>query len=283
MSRQPHWLLDHASNTYSQSGEDGVIARILAQLPSTDGWCVEFGAWDGVHLSNVRKLIVESQYRAILIEGDAAKFPALCRNYAGHEQVQAVHAFVGFTADDGLDSILAGRGIPANFDFLSIDIDGNDYHVWAALQAYRPKVVCVEFNPTIPSEVDFVQAADPGVSHGASLRAMSELARTKGYQLVSVLSWNAFFVDEQYFAAFEIADNRPEVLRKDLSHITWIFTGYDGSVHLAGATKMLWHKVAMDARRVQLLPRVLRRFPDNYSRSQRLLFRILKRLRLLRA
>ena len=71
MNKEPQWLLDYSSDTYSQGGEDGIIAKILSLLPETDGWCVEFGAWDGIHLSNVRKLILEKRYRAVLIEGDS--------------------------------------------------------------------------------------------------------------------------------------------------------------------------------------------------------------------
>jgi hypothetical protein len=283
MSKEPHWLLDYSSDTYSQTGEDGVLSKILSLLPETDGWCVEFGAYDGLYLSNVRKLILEERYRAILIEGDDRKFQSLRRNYASNNEVETVNAFVGFDADNGLDKILSSYSIPKNFDFLSIDIDGNDYHVWEAIKEYRPKVVCVEFNPTIPSEVHFVQARDPRITQGCSLLALDQLARSKGYQAVCVLPWNAFFVDEKYFAKFEIADNKPQVMRKDHSQITWFFFGYDGSVHLAGAKRNSWHGISIDERQMQVLPRVLRTYPDNYTRLQKILFRLLKTLRVLRA
>jgi hypothetical protein len=283
MSKEPQWLLEYASDTYSQGGEDGIIAKILSLLPETDGWCVEFGAWDGIHLSNVRKLILEKRYRAVLIEGDKKKSQALRKNYAENSGVETVNAFVGFDSDTGLDRILSSYSIPKSFDFLSIDIDGNDYHVWEAVKVYRPKAVCVEFNPTIPSEVHFVQAPDPRINQGCSLLALDQLARAKGYQLVCVLPWNAFFVDEKYFAKFEIADNRPQVMRKDLSVITWLFLGYDGSVHLAGAKYNPFHGISMDERKMQILPGVLRSQNDHYTRLHKLLFRLLKTLRLIGA
>jgi hypothetical protein len=132
--RRPDWLLEHASDTFSQNGEDGVIAKILSLLDSRDHWCVEFGAWDGVHLSNVRRLILEEGYSAVLIEGDRAKFAELRHNYAGNERVVPLNAMVGFQGEEGLDGILAPYPIPETFDFLSIDIDGNDYHVWRAIE-----------------------------------------------------------------------------------------------------------------------------------------------------
>lgn len=283
MNNETQWLLDYSSNTYSQTGEDGVIAKILSLLPETDGWCVEFGAWDGVHLSNARRLILEERYRAILIEGDERKFQSLRSNYAGNNEVKTLNTFVGFDADNGLDRILSPYSIPKSFDFLSIDIDGNDYHVWKAVKDYRPKVVCVEFNPTIPSEVHFVQTPDPRTNQGCSLLALDQLARAKNYQVVCVLPWNALFVDEKYFAKFEIADNRLQLMRKDHSYITWFFSGFDGSVHLAGAKRMPWHGIPIDERAMQILPVVLRSYPDNYTGLQRMLFRLLKALRLLSA
>jgi hypothetical protein len=283
MNKEPQWLLDYSSDTYSQSGEDGVIAKILSLLPETDGWCVEFGAWDGIHLSNVRKLILEKGYRAVLIEGDKKKSQSLKKNYADNSKVETVNAFVGFDADTGLDRILSSYSISKSFDFLSIDVDGNDYHVWEAVKEYRPKVVCVEFNPTIPSEVHFVQTPDPRMNQGSSLLALNQLARAKGYQLVCVLPWNAFFVDEKYFATFDIADNRPLVMRKDHSVITWFFLGYDGTVHLAGAKYNPFHGITITERQMQILPRFLRYQNDYYSRLQKILFRLLKTLRLIGA
>lgn len=40
---------------FSQYGEDGIVEEILKKLNQNinlDNWCSEFGAWDGVHLSN---------------------------------------------------------------------------------------------------------------------------------------------------------------------------------------------------------------------------------------
>lgn len=277
----PAWLLDYAKNTYSQRGEDGVIAKVLALLPARDRWCVEFGAWDGRYLSNVRRLIEQEDYSAIFIEGNAEKFKELEANYHGQSRVRNVNAYVGFGDQDGLDAILARHPIPDEFDFLSIDIDGNDFHVWKALSNYRPKVVCIEFNPTIPNEVSFVQQASPSVNQGSSLLALNDLAQSKGYELVCALSYNAIFVARPYFARFGISDNSPSTLRKDLSFITWLFVGYDGSIHIDGARRLQWHGLKLREERMQALPRFLRSYPLDYSRGKKMLFRILARFRMI--
>lgn len=270
--REPTWLLEHRHNVYSQSGEDGVIGKCLELLPTRDHWCVEFGAWDGLHLSNTANLIVNGGYSAVLIEGDAAKFQELRQNFAGNDAVTAMNRFVGLQEDDGLDAILKETPIPADFDFLSIDIDGTDYHVWQATSKYRPKLVCIEYNPTIPTDVTFVQERNPNIKHGSSLSALNELAGQKGYELISVLPWNAIFVRREFFPLFGIVDNSPHSLRLETAAITHFFSGFDGTIFLAGKRELPWHCVALDEKELQVLPRFLRRYPSDYSRFQQRAF-----------
>jgi hypothetical protein len=261
---------DRAADVHSQNGEDGIITALLDRLPETDRWCVEFGAWDGIHLSNTRHLIESRQYGAVLIEADPARCNELRRNCASFPRVQAVEGFVGFTEADGLDAILRRTAVPANFDLLSIDIDGNDYHVWAAVTSYRPKMVCIEFNPTIPTELDFVQEPDTTARAGASLAAIVRLGQEKGYELAAVTLVNAVLVRADLFPHLGLTDNAPHALRHDTSLLTHIFTGYDGTVHVAGNTWLPWHALPMKVGR-QALPLPLRRFPPDYGPGRRLL------------
>ena len=127
-------------------------------IGASDGWCVEFGAWDGRHASNTYALISDAGYSAVLIESDPARFAALQRTHAGRSGVIALRRVVGFEGPDRLDRILAETPVPRDFDLLSIDIDGNDFHVWDAVEDYRPKLVVIEFNPTVPNEVDFASS-----------------------------------------------------------------------------------------------------------------------------
>ena len=58
------------------------------------------------------------------------------------------------------------------------------------------------------------------MNQGASLLSLVELGKEKSYELVAVLPFNAFSVDSKYYPLFEINNNAPEKLRKDLSFIT---------------------------------------------------------------
>lgn len=269
MSNSSVALSESKINVFSQSGEDGVIARILELIPHTDKWCVEFGAWDGRHLSNTRQLIETVDYSAILIEGSKSRFEDLQKNYADNKKIIPINKFVGFDKDDNLDHILSQTSIPKNFDLLSIDIDGNDYNVWQAMEKFHPKVVCIEFNPTIPTEVIFIQPKDPNLNQGSSLRAIVELGKKKGYELVAVLTGNAFFVRSEYFPFFNITDNRPEILRTDLRFVSYIFSGYDGTVLIRGYSRLPWHGLDLLEKRSQILPKILRTYHENYSFPQK--------------
>ena len=278
-SNPNQWLNAFARDVTSQAGEDGILARILETLPEKTGWCVEFGAWDGRHRSNSCHLIENSGYAAVLIEGNARRFEDLKRHCARFPRALPIHAMVGFGENDNLDALLAGTAIPSEFDVLSIDIDGNDYHVWDATKRYRPRVVIIEFNPTVPTPVDFVQAKDPGLNQGSSLKALDRLVRSKGYCLVATTKLNAIFVEQRHFPAFNIADNSIEALRVDDSAVTYVFNGYDGTVFVRGLGEMGWHRLPYRESHLQQLPRWLRQYPDHYPPWKRMIARLYRSLR----
>lgn len=278
------WLLEHYRNDYSQAGEDGILEKIFSILPRSEKpWCVEFGAWDGEHLSNTTSLIEKQQFAAVLIEPDPTRFGLLTKRFLGRSEILCFQQFIGFEGLDTLDTALARTPIPVDFDLLSIDIDGNDYHVWKAVQKYTPKVVVIEFNPTVADEVHFVQPPAPGVQQGASVAALHALAKEKGYEPICITTGNLICVRKEWFPLFEIQDNSVGALRKDRTLITYLFCGYDGSVHLAGCGKMPWHQVQYSPRKMQHLPRFLHSYPDNYGLLRRLAYRIIRRLRSLAA
>ncbi len=275
----PKWLLQKAKDVYSQTGEDGVLEATLHTLPAQDRWVVEFGAWDGKFLSNSYNLVENFDYRGVLIEGSTTRFQDLVRQHSNNERVIPINRFVDFEGANRLDIILSDSvpELPLGFDLLSIDIDGNDFHVWHAVEKYRPKIVIIEFNPTIATEVSFVQPKSWKVAQGASLRSLVDLGKEKRYELISVLPWNAFFATAELFPSYGITDNRPEILRADNSMITHIFSGFDGTVVLDGYKHMPWHNMPLQQRSVQVLPSFLRRHPCSYNRLQRKLLSLFKR------
>jgi hypothetical protein len=266
-------LLDYAVNIYSQHGEDGILSKMLELLPTKNRWCVEFGAWDGQFLSNTCNLIETNGYSAVLIEAKKERFAGLLKRHQNNPNVFGLNRLVGWTGDDDLDHILADFPIPADFDFLSIDIEGNDYHVWKAISIYSPKIVCVAYNPSIPTEVDFFQPADGSIKQGSSLLAFTRLGRQKGYELVCVNHNTAFFVQSKYFPLFGISDNDPRALREDVVEITYLFTGFDGKIFLRGREELLNHRGIRILKRIRQLPRIFQAYPPDYRPVIRFLYK----------
>jgi hypothetical protein len=255
------WYQEHLKDITSQCGEDGLIERIFEIIGEGDRWCVEFGAFDGKTLSNTYNLIHNRAWSGVLIEADRRKFRRLQETYAGNPNATLLHKFVEFDGANTLDRILATTQIPRSFSFLSIDIDGNDYHVWKSVEVYQPRVIVIEFNPTIPTDIEFVQAKDMAVNQGVSLLALVKLGRAKGYELVATTKWNAFFVRNELFEKFELADNSPAALHDGSAFQTRVFQLYDGTLVLDGCKSLLWLGLDISPHKIQILPRFLRSFP----------------------
>ena len=277
--RTNQWLNEFAKNVNSQEGEDGIIEKVLEVINDNNHWCVEFGAWDGIHLSNTYNLITNRDYSAVLVEGNSKRFRELQKNLKENSNVNPINAFVGFEDDNGLDSILKRTDIPVDFDMLSIDIDGNDYHVWAAVKHYRPRLVVIEYNPTIPNPVEFVQARDMRITQGSSILSLVKLAKQKGYELVAATYLNAFFVDSKYYGLFDIEDNSIDAIRTDQQGVTYIFNGYDGTVFIRGCGRLGWHGIPYTESRMQQVPKWLRQYPGNYGIVKRGLAKVYRCLR----
>lgn len=259
-----------AADIHSQFGEDGIIGEVLDRIGTVvepSRWCVEFGAADGVWLSNTCDLIRSRSYRAVLIEADAQRAAALAQNHPGSEVIKLSRR-VGLDGADRLDAILSSSGVPVDLDVLSIDIDGCDYWVLDSLEIHRPRVIVIEFNPTIPNSVEFVQPRDFSVQQGSSPLSITRLAEAKGYVLVAVTFVNLILVRADLVDAVLGAGAAPPSLsdlRDDADCITHVFAGYDGTLLFSGAqVRLPWHQLEIDPERLQPVPRVWRSFPGDW-------------------
>jgi hypothetical protein len=270
------WLNDFEVNVTSQNGEDGIITKIFEFIPYPDKWCVEFGAWDGKFLSNCYNLLANKSWKGVMIEAQKKKYKELIRTFSGNKEVYCINKFVNFEGPGSLDEILNNTPIPQDFDLLSIDIDGNDYHVWNSLHTYRPKVVIIEYNHSIPSDIEFIQKKNNSVNHGSSLLSLTRLAKTKKYELVCTTLCNAIYVDEKYFKLFNIEDNSINVLFKPHYETPRIFQLYDGTLMLTSEFRLFWKSpMVVKPKDLQVIPKYLRFKNDSgVSKIRRLLFRI---------
>jgi hypothetical protein len=193
-------------STFSQFGEDGIIAEIFNRIKTTNRYFIEFGVENGEEC-NTTNLLLQG-WKGLWIEGNNDHVETIKRTlkkYIEEEQLNILHAFI--TAEN-IEELFYKGGSPAEPDLLSIDIDRNDYHVWNAINKYRPRVIVIEYNSIYRPGHSFVVPYDPkavwdGSSHfGASLQSFYELGLKKGYKLVACThsGVNAFFVREDLVA-----------------------------------------------------------------------------------
>jgi hypothetical protein len=261
-------LLAHKRNVASQCGEDGVIERIFELIPPTSRFCVEFGAWDGKHYSNCYNLLQNAGWSGLMIEASREKYPDLVATYAGNQRVKTLNRFVHFDGEDRLDNILAQERAPQSFGVLSIDVDGCDYHIWEALRTFSADLVVIEFNPTIPNDVRFVQEKSFDVNHGCSLLALIVLAKTKGYELAACTDWNAFFVRSDLYPFLGIDNNFINRMYRPQQNGR-IFQGYDGTIFVLGMDKLFWSGIPVSSEDFQVLSKEQRVWNDAQRTPER--------------
>ena len=110
---------------------------------------------------------------------------------------------------------------------LSIDVDGDDYHVWQSLDKYQPKVVIIEINIRDKPGVKRINKSgspigldNTGTSIssmwgitgyiGTSISSMTELAISKQYSLLANVHCNAIFVRHEYLNLFHDREVTPD-------------------------------------------------------------------------
>ena len=214
MSRQKEALLPLSEvgfRVYSQTDEDGILLYIFGLIGNPHRTCVEVCCGSGIEC-NAANLIISHGWHGLLVDGNEAKieqgktFYRQCRDTWVFPP-RLVHAWV--TAEN-VNTLIETNGFSGEIDLLSIDVDGNDYWIWKAIDIVEPRVVVVEYQDilgpdrscTMPYRPDFV-ASDCDVNSnrdpdycGASLAAFVKLAQEKGYRLVGCnrYGFNAFFV-----------------------------------------------------------------------------------------
>ncbi len=251
----------------AQFGEDKIIADIFDRIGLTTKWCVELGALNGTHHSNSRKLITRDDWSAVLIEADDSYYEKLEQVYHTNKQVHTVHEFISFEGNNSLDAVLARTPIPKQFDLLSLDIDGNEYHVWDSLREYQPRLIVIEFNPTIPNSVEFIQPRDMSVFQGSSVRSINELAKQKGYELVAANETNAFYVLRDLFPILHIENNSLDAIRTNHEYETQLYQLYDGTIRIAGYDRLFWLNIPIVVDKLQIVSKRKRRYPARISQS----------------
>lgn len=197
-------FLDYKRNTFSQNGEDGIIEKIFDIIGTGNKIACEFGAWDGIYLSNTRNLVLKG-WTSVFIEGNQERFKKLVNNYKNNPNVYCVNRYVD-TKKNSLSNILTELRLVSRdmqIDFLSIDIDGLDYEIFRHL-TILPRVICIEVNAGhYPESKRVINRTIAKDIVGQPLSYFSRTARKMGYSLVC-FSGNAFYVKNEVLKKYKI-------------------------------------------------------------------------------
>lgn len=255
-------LSKFAENITSQNGEDGILRHIFNIIQPNNKYFVEFGAWDGKYLSNCFNLTLEMGWGGCFIEANSEKYNQLIENHGGNSKINCINKFVEFGGENSLDNILKNINAPKNFDLLSIDVDGTDYFIWESLEEFFPTIVIIEFNPTIPNDIIFVQEKNSHINQGCSLHSLIQLGKKKGYELICCTTVNAIFCKKEIFSKFKIKSNLINHLYTPFMDGR-IFQGYDSYIFVHGMDSLPWKgSIPLVNEDFQVIPAKFRTWAD---------------------
>lgn len=171
---------------WEDHGEEMLLDYIFEQIGVVSKFCVEFGANYRGPTWRLRK---EFGWKSLLMDS------------APNSEMSDIYCEM--ITKENINSLFLKYKVPAEYDFLSVDVDGNDYWIWRALdeKVFSARVVCIEYNCHIPPDQSVSLYYDPdrvykqNKKYGASAAAFYNLAFLKGYSLVCVAGFmNMIFI-----------------------------------------------------------------------------------------
>ncbi len=188
---------------FSQFGDDGIIQYLISNLDITNKTFIEFGVQDYSE-SNTRFLLLNDNWTGLVIDGNRNDMEKLkTEEFYWRQNLISVGMFIN---KSNINEIFRGNKFEGEIGILSVDIDGNDYWIWEAINVVDPTVVIIEYNSvfgkmhsiSVPYDDNFYRTNShfSNLYWGASLKALNQLADRKGYSFVGCNSAgnNAYFV-----------------------------------------------------------------------------------------
>ena len=197
-------LKDAGFRVFSQFEEDGLLLYIFSVIGFHNKTFVEVGSDDGIN-SNCANLVFNFGFHGLFIDGNEKAIKRGRKFYSKypHPWMYAPKFTCAKVTTENINQLVADAELSGTVDLLSIDIDGNDYWIWKALDQVQPNVVIIEthiefgmHNIVVPYDPEYSFPGKHPVYHGASPKAMVKLAKEKGYRLVGAnqLGFNFIFV-----------------------------------------------------------------------------------------
>ncbi len=195
---------DYEFKIFSQFGEDGIIQYLIKNIYIENNTFIEFGVENYLE-SNTRFLMMNNNWQGFVMDGSEEKIKSI-RQREWYWKYNLTEKAV-FIDKDNINDLIAKTSF-SNIGILSIDLDGNDYHIFneICLTKINPSIIILEYNSLFGKDrfisVPYDRTFDRTKAHystlffGASLPALNYLASKKGYYLVgcNVAGSNSFYV-----------------------------------------------------------------------------------------
>ena len=188
---------------FSQFEEDGKLLFLFSVIGMGNKTFVDLGSHDAIN-SNCANLLVHFNWRGLFIDADEnliERGKSFYKKYPNpwNYQPKFEQAFI---TKDNVNELISKNKISGEIELLSIDIDGNDYWIWKAIEVISPKVVIVEsqvafgISDFVSPYSDVVNQNLSSTNYGASTSALVNLGKEKGYRLIGSNEYgnNLFFV-----------------------------------------------------------------------------------------
>ena len=196
-------LSDYEWKIFSQWGEDGIIDFLVSEVSIVNKTFIEFGV-ESFSESNCKYLLMKSDWNGFVIDGSQKNIEKLKNSdYFWKYDLQALVAFIDI---NNINELLIKSGFKRDLGILSIDIDGNDYHILNKIDCFDPRIIICEFNPVFGNDRKITVPYDPkfyrtkkhysNLYFGASINALRSLLTKQDYTLVGtgMQGGNAYFI-----------------------------------------------------------------------------------------
>lgn len=193
-------LISFGSKIYSQNEEDGIIQEIFKRIGTTNKVFIEFGIGNG--LENNTYALLFDDWTGLWIEGSKSAVNNI--NIGLKKTINSGTLIVknAFITKGSINELISTSIKHNEIDLLSIDIDGNDIHIFNEIKCVRSRVVVIEYNSKFAPPIKYCKGyKDDHMwkkddNYGASLKFLELEFAKSGYDLVgcNITGSNAFFV-----------------------------------------------------------------------------------------
>ena len=200
-------ICDFEFKVFSQFGDDGIIQHIISKIPKKNDSFIEFGVGHYAEC-NTKFLLINNNWSGFVIEGDQKSVERIdtWSDFWKYD-LRCVNSFI---TKENINGLMKESGYK-DLGLLHIDIDGVDYWIWEAVDCsvINPTIVILEYNSVFGYEravavpyKDAYYRTDAHYSNlywGASLKALVDLSKRKGYKFIGCNSAgnNAYFVKQE--------------------------------------------------------------------------------------